>query len=197
MTRFRLVSASQGWSRPLRFSERVYLDGLNLKTLAASAGGDAFGVIGQLDRFFGRIARETSGVYRLGVESPTALQGATVANEVVVRRRGVSVRSVGRSGTLIAPTPFAPASLEELFRSGRPMTDLPIAGGAVTRRVSTDLIEVIAEVRSSSQRPLRLMFGLVDDQGALVVAGRKGSGRSRSLTAWTNCDAWPKTAEYT
>ena len=45
-----------------------------VQVLAAAAGGEAFRVIGQADRFFKRIIAETSGVYRLGVDAPTTGQ---------------------------------------------------------------------------------------------------------------------------
>src|SRR5690606_17909147 len=48
-----------------RLSNRTYFNGL--QAIATAAGGGAFGVIGQPDRFFARIALETSGFYRLGV----------------------------------------------------------------------------------------------------------------------------------
>lgn len=80
-----------------RRQEGTYLNH-GLKTLVAAAGGESFLVVGQPDRFFSRILRETSAVYRLAV----TLTGTETAKDlteirVTVNRGDVTVRVRPRS----------------------------------------------------------------------------------------------------
>lgn len=66
-----------------------------VQTFAAAAGGEAFLVVGQPNRFLERIARETSAFYRLGVQvdGAPADPSKLLDVKVTVDRRGVSVRA--------------------------------------------------------------------------------------------------------
>ncbi|HSC27893.1 MAG TPA: hypothetical protein VLD67_11495, partial [Vicinamibacterales bacterium] len=70
-----------------------------VQTFAAAAGGEAFLVVGQPDRFLQRILLETSAIYRLGVQIN---QSSTDAREfldvkVKVKRRGATTRARHRA----------------------------------------------------------------------------------------------------
>ncbi len=65
-----------------------------VQIVATAAGGEAFKVVGQADRFFKRIISETSGTYRLGVEAAIAMTKSRLLDvKVSVRRPGVTVRA--------------------------------------------------------------------------------------------------------
>src|SRR5262249_2469068 len=76
-----------------RREEATYLNG-GAQTVAAAAGGEAFLVIGQADRFFTRVERETSGFYQIGVEAPVSKDKKRILNaKVTVRVPDVTVRA--------------------------------------------------------------------------------------------------------
>lgn len=80
--------------RSARTSERRFLN-RGVQTVASAAGGDAFLVIGQPDRFLKRIVLETSGIYQLAVQLETGCDSAQefLDVRVKVKRRGVTVRA--------------------------------------------------------------------------------------------------------
>jgi hypothetical protein len=83
--------------RQARVSESRFLN-RGAQTVAESAGGSAFLVVGQPDRFLQRIVRETSAIYRLAVQisPPSAADSAFVDVKVKVKRRGAVVRVTPR-----------------------------------------------------------------------------------------------------
>jgi VWFA-related protein len=79
--------------REARRLESQFL-GRGVQTFAAAAGGEAFLVVGQPDRFMKRIVSETSAIYQLSVQLRPASrnQSQFLDVKVKVNRKGVSVR---------------------------------------------------------------------------------------------------------
>lgn len=74
-----------------RQAENRFL-GAGLQTVASAAGGEAFRVIGEAQRFFDRIVEQTSAFYRIGVDAPSAISAdGHVTVDVKVNRRDVRV----------------------------------------------------------------------------------------------------------
>ncbi len=150
------------------------------QVVANAAGGEAFLVVGQADRFFTRIQHETSGFYQLGVEAPVSMNQQRLINaKVSVRTPGVTVRvnphaivdSVAAEAVPVADrlkttlaqggTSFGvPLSLATALRRD------PAPGGALQLAVSVAVPAVV-------QSPLVSMFALVDEAGKVVQEGRK------------------------
>src|SRR5262249_48001807 len=84
------------------------------QTVAENAGGEAFLVVGQPDRFFKRIEEETSGFYRLGVEAPILTdKHRYLGTKVTVKRSGAVVR-VNREALLASVAPASVPVAEQL-----------------------------------------------------------------------------------
>src|SRR5262249_33507979 len=99
---------AQGRARARVEESHFLVDGTH--SLAMAAGGEAFGVIGQADRFLRRIDTETSALYRLGVELPPGTDsGRFVGVKVSVSRPGVTVRT--NIHALRQPTNTPPPSI--------------------------------------------------------------------------------------
>ncbi len=149
------------------------------QTVAENAGGEAFIVVGQADRFFKRIEAETSGFYRLGVEAPVvADKRRYLATKVSVKMPGTTVR-VNREALLASVAP-ANVPIEEQLKTtlaqGGVTFGVPIALGTAQRRdpASQALqLGVNVQVPSSVQGPLVAMYGLVNDTGQIANAGRR------------------------
>jgi len=177
--------ADDGGSHPLisrsaaRRRENEFLTS-GVQVVATAAGGEAFRVIGQADRFFTRILAETSGVYRLGVEVASGVAASRYLDaKVSVRRSGVTVRA--HRHALVAAANAAPVDVDAMLRArvaqGGVAFGVPIAlatfqrrdpagGGALQLGVN---IQMPANVAS----PLVAMFAIVDQAGKIVNAGRQ------------------------
>ncbi|HUL74069.1 MAG TPA: VWA domain-containing protein [Vicinamibacterales bacterium] len=149
------------------------------QTVAEAAGGEAFLVVGQADRFFARIESETSGIYRLGVQAP-ALNGKQrfLSSKVSVRRPGTTVR-VNRDA-LVGAVAAEPVSIDEQLKAnlgrGGVAFGVPIALATAQRRdpATNDLqLGVNVQVPGSVSGPIVAMYALVDDQGKITQAGRR------------------------
>ena len=71
-----------------------------VQTVAAAAGGEAWRVVGQADRFFKRIIAETSGIYRLGVETTANIASVSLPG---CKGLGEAIRRDGaRESTCVA-----------------------------------------------------------------------------------------------
>ena len=107
------------------------------QTVAENAGGTAFLVVGQADRFFKRIEAETSGFYRLGVEAPVLTDKRRyLATKVSVKASGTTVR-VNREALLASVAPEAVPIAEQLkttLAQGGVAFGVPIALGTAQRR---------------------------------------------------------------
>jgi VWFA-related protein len=156
-----------------------------VKTLAHAAGGEAFAVVGQADRFFKRILSETSALYVLGVEIPAPrLDQRFLDVKVSIDRPGVTIRT--RRHALVPGTLGKPIPVEEALR-------MRVAQGGfafgVPLRVATALrkdpgggiqMAVEAQVPSAVNGPLVAMFAALDEQGRVVQSGRREIPAGRS-----------------
>ena len=149
------------------------------QTVAENAGGTAFLVVGQADRFFKRIEAETSGFYRLGVEAPVLSDRRRyLATKVAVKTSGATVR-VNREALLASVAPEAVPIAEQLkttLAQGGVAFGVPIALGTAQRHdpASNALqLGVNVQVPSSVQGPLIAMYGLVNEAGEIKQAGRR------------------------
>lgn len=150
-----------------------------IQTLASAAGGEAFIVSGTADRFIQRIATETSGFYRLGVETPILPDVRRFATaKVAVRQPGLTVHV--RPQAILASAPPEAANVDERLRAelaqGSTSFGVPIALATVQRRdpASNELqLAVNVQLPESVPGPVVAMFGLVDTMGKVLQAGRK------------------------
>jgi VWFA-related protein len=161
-----------------RRAEGDYLTS-GVQTVAEAAGGEAFRVVGQADRFFHRIVAESSAMYQLGVEMPTTAPAGEFLNaKVSVRRPGVTVRTNAHALTPSAPT--GSISVDEALQSrlaqGGAAFGVAITCATARRRADTGAaiqLGVTVRVPASTPPPLVLRFALVDDAGAIAQAGRQ------------------------
>jgi hypothetical protein len=151
-----------------------------VQTVATAAGGDAFIVVGQADRFFNRIVSESSGVYRLAVEAPVPAPAREFVNvKVSVNRPAVTVRTNAHA-LASAATP-APMSIDDTLKlrlaQGGAAFGVPIAMATTLRRdpASASQLElaVNVEIPVAAPGPLITMFAIVDDTGHTVKSGRQ------------------------
>ncbi|HKW01528.1 MAG TPA: VWA domain-containing protein [Vicinamibacterales bacterium] len=164
--------------RDARVSEGRFLNS-GAQTVAENAGGTAFLVVGQADRFFKRIEAETSGFYRLGVEAPVVTDKRRyLATKVSVKTSGTTVR-VNREALMASVAPEAVPIAEQLkttLAQGGVAFGVPIALGTAQRHDpnSSGLqLGVNVQVPSSVQGPLIAMYGLVNEAGEIKQAGRR------------------------
>lgn len=150
-----------------------------IQIVASAAGGEAFLVVGQADRFFERIEAETSGFYRLGVQAPAlADKRRYLATRVSVKTRGTTVR-VNRQALLAAVAPASVPIADQLraaLAQGGVAFGVPIALGTAQRRdpaTNAFQLAVNVQVPSSVEGPLVAMYGLVDDFGQITQERRK------------------------
>ena len=151
-----------------------------VQTVAAAAGGEAWRVVGQADRFFQRIIAETSGIYRLGVETTTNVATSRFLDaKVSVKRSGVTVRA--NRHALLPSAAAAPAAVDEALRSrvasGGVAFGVPIALATSVRRAPADAaalqLGVNIQMPANVTAPLVAMFAIVDQGGKVVNAGRQ------------------------
>jgi VWFA-related protein len=160
-----------------RHEEQFLASGV--QTVASAAGGEAFVVVGQPNRFLSRIEQETSGVYRLGIEvSGLPADSRFVTPSVKVDRRGVTVR-VNRQA-LVPNGTEAEMPIDQRLRTalaqGGAGYGVPLALGTAVRRTpgATGLqIGVNVQVPGSVPGPIVTMFALVDEAGKILQMGRK------------------------
>lgn len=165
--------------RGARQEENAYLTS-GVQVVAHAAGGEAFRVVGQADRFFSRIISETSGVYRLGVETVSEVAKSRFLDaKVTVKRSGVTVRAHRHA---IVPTAnAAPVSMDEALRtriaSGGVAFGVPIALATSLRRdpaASAGLqLGVNVQMPAKVAAPLVAMYAVVDQAGKVVNAGKQ------------------------
>jgi VWFA-related protein len=161
-----------------RRQESQFLVG-GVQTMASAAGGEAFVVIGQPQRFLSRIERETSGVYRLGIEvSGLPADSRFVEPSIKVRRSGVMIR-VNRQA-LVPDGTEAEIPVDQRLRTalaqGGAGYGVPLAlGSAIRRAPGTGGLQmgVNVQVPGSVPGPIVTMFALVDEAGKILQMGRR------------------------
>lgn len=171
------MSTTQEQNRARISSDRALFDGLASASVAA--GGEAFRVIGQGDRFITRIEAETSAIYRLGIEAPPNATSARYLNaKVSVKRPGVTVRA-NRKALSASAAPIE-VPVEDQLRNAVSYGGVDIAvpitiATAVRRELSGSNVEIGVNVQMPADvaGPVTTMFSLVDPEGKSVRAGRK------------------------
>jgi len=153
---------------------RALFDGL--ASVASAAGGEAFHVVGQADRFFARIEAETSAIYRLAVDAPAGADKARFMNaKVSVRRPGVTVRANRKALSADAAREVIPIEkqLMNAVASGGIDVAVPITLATVLRLDLQKLyVYVDGQIPADIAGPVTTMFSLVDETGQSVKAGR-------------------------
>ena len=163
-------------SRARLQESRALFDGLY--AVANAAGGEAFRVIGQADRFFTRIEAETSAIYRLAVDAPAGADKARFLNaKVSVKRSGVTVRANRKALSASAAREVIPIDkqLMNAVASGGIDVAVPITIATVLRRdlQSSQLhINVDGQIPADIGGPVTTIFSLVDEAGQSVKAGK-------------------------
>jgi VWFA-related protein len=150
-----------------------------VQTVAAAAGGEAWRVVGQADRFFKRIISETSGVYRLGVETTASIATSRLLDaKVSVKRAGVTVRA--NRHAVMPSAAAAPVDIDAALRtrlaSGGVAFGVPIALATSVRRDPAGVelqLGVNIQMPANVAAPLVAMFAIVDQAGKIVNAGRQ------------------------
>lgn len=158
-------------------SARVLFDGL--ASVAIAAGGQAFHVIGQADRFFTRIESETSAIYRIGVDAPVGADTQRFLDaKVSVNKPGVEVRANRKA--LSPNVPAEAVDIDAMLRNAVTQrgVDPAVAIGIATQIIFDDKtsqrqLGVSVQMPSNVAGPVTLMFSLVDEAGKSVQAGRK------------------------
>jgi hypothetical protein len=156
-----------------------------IQTVATAAGGEAFKVIGQAERLFRRIYNETSGVYRLGVESGPLKTGDRFLDvKVAIDRPGVTVRA--HRHALVPGAAVTTEAIDEQLRNrlaqGGIAFGVPIAVATAVRGGADAVVRVAvdAQMPATSAGPLTALYGFVDAKGAMVQSGRREVPASRS-----------------
>lgn len=156
---------------------RTLFDGL--ASVAAAAGGEAFHVIGQGDRFLTRIEQETSAIYRLGVDAPQGADKVRFLNaKVSVKKPGITVRATPKALAADAARELIPVDkqLMNAVAGGGVDVAVPITLGASLRRnPQTAQLElgVSLQLPNGVAGPVTTLFSLVDSTGKSVLAGKK------------------------
>ncbi len=156
---------------------RVLFDGI--ASVAIAAGGEAFHVIGQADRFFKRIEAETSAIYRLGIDAPLGADTNRFLDATVkVNRPGVTVRANRKA--LSANAAAAPVNTDQELRdaiaAGGMDAAVPISiatANLLDATTSQRRLGVTVQMPADVAGPVLVMFSLVDAAGRSVQAGRK------------------------
>lgn len=171
-----MSALSNDQDRARTLSGRAMFDGL--ATVASAAGGEAFHVIGQADRFFTRVEAETSAVYHLGIEAPPNATSARYINaKVSVKRPGVTVRANKKALSANAAPVVVPVAdqLRTAVQYGGIDAGVPIrVASTVRRELAGEALQVGVNVEMPADvaGPVTTMFSLVDGAGASVKAGR-------------------------
>jgi VWFA-related protein len=165
------------------------------RTTADITGAAFYQVTGEPDRFFERVTRAASGIYRIAVDAPSdTAPGKDFALAVrVPKRSGMTVRA-NRHAVAVSPTatsapapppPSAPAAARALvppdaqmrraIASGRALTGLDVTLDSVVRRADDPAqvaIDVVVTIAAAAKPPLSTMFGLVDGSGAIRTSDK-------------------------
>jgi hypothetical protein len=159
-----------------RREEATFLLG-GLQSAAMAAGGDAFRVIGEPDRYFSRVVSETSAVYRLGIELPAKVVDTTdLRAKVKVLRDGVLVRSTGRA---LAEEASVPLTREEAIKMalehGSEARAVPLSVATRIRKDAAGGVQIMVDARipGEAAAPVSAVFGLVDASGKIVLNSRR------------------------
>jgi hypothetical protein len=154
-----------------------------MQTMTDMAGGQFYRVIGQAERFYDRVLKSASAVYRLGVELPPDIAaGASVSVEVEVPRRGATVHASHHAAAPLPPPP--PPSTDEQMRraieKGTPAYAVPVQLDYDVRRddPAQTALHVVITVPATVAGPLSGVFGIVDDAGRLKSGKRALSRRA-------------------
>ena len=156
-----------------------------IQTVANAAGGEAFKVIGQAERFFRRIYTETSGVYRLGVESgPIKADQRFLDVKVTLDRPGTTVRAHRHAlvpGAAVTSEPVEQQLRNRLAQGGIAF-GVPIVLATAVRGGNDGVVRIAvdAQMPASTNGPLIAIFGLVDAKGAMAQSGRRELALSTS-----------------
>lgn len=136
------------------------------ETLADMSGGQFFRVIGQADRFYQRILRSASSIYRIGVDLPqTPPKGDQYTLKVVVKRPGVKAFASRYASPPVAPVSLTPEEkMKHAITTGELAYAVPVQMSAEIvplQKGSPLAIRVVVEVPGATPGPISGMFGIV------------------------------------
>jgi hypothetical protein len=182
--------ADRGAPQRRREDNQLLLSGA--RTAADMTGGDFYQITGDADRFFARVERAASAIYRIAVEAPAdARRGRDFTLSVrVPKQPGVRVHAnryaVAAAAWTSPSTGVAPAaatrlmSTDEQMRraiaSGRSLQGLDVAIDHTVRRAADPAqvaIDIVVRLPVSARPPLDTIFALVDATGAMRTSKRR------------------------
>jgi VWFA-related protein len=148
-------------------------------SLASAAGGEAFNVIGQPDRFLRRIDIETSALYRLGIEVPRGDPNQTLDLKIAVNKPGVTVRTniraIRRLANASSASDAPPDPMRLRLLEGGTSAAVPMHAAVSARRdpdgTHAQLLLAV-DVPASTPGPLKALFAVIDGTGTVVQSGR-------------------------
>ena len=154
-----------------------------LETLSAMTGGDSYRVDAGAADVFERLARETSGYYRLGVERENSdLDGKARPLAVDVTRRGLKVRAPQRFFARSYAERDVPSRLETAMSAPLPATGLGLQVTsylqANPQRTSQVRVVVVGTVSRLQPGDVTLQMALRDENGHDVATGNQSIGEA-------------------
>jgi len=160
------------------------------ETLAEMSGGQFFRVVGQADRFYQRVLKSSSAIYRLGVDLPETLPpDGTYKITVTVNRPGVRVLS---SRFAAPPTPKVALTPEQQIQhaitTGEPLYAMPVQMAAEVAPARDDVparIRVSIDVPGEISGPISGILGVLGPDRVLKTSRhdlvRSGDGKTYIL----------------
>lgn len=170
------ISVPPGWAK----DQRRMLQ--QAETLAEMSGGQLFRVVGQADRFYQRVLKSASAIYRIGVDLPKSVPSdGDYKVAVTVNRPGVRVlasRYAARPAPAVVLTPEE--QMKHAIRTGEPRYDMPVQ--MVTEIVpargsSPTAIHVSVEVPGEMSEPVSAILAVIGPDH-LLKSGRHDLVRS-------------------
>ena len=150
-----------------------------MQTVAYAAGGSAFRVVGQADRFYTRIVTEASGLYHLGVEAPSTVKPERYLSlKVSVKKSGVTVHTNSHAvqPAVAVEKPPVADQLKQRVEQGGAAFGVPLAVTTARRKDPTSnrvQILVNVDVPASAPGPVSEMFAMLNSNGHVVQSATR------------------------
>ncbi len=160
------------------------------ETLAEMSGGQFFRVVGQADRFYQRVLKSSSAIYRIGVDLPKSVPSdGNYKVEVTVKRPGVKVLSSRYAAPPVPKVMLTPEQqMQHAITTGEPLYALPVqmaADIAPARANSPIAIQVSIDVPGEMPGPISGILGVLSPDRVLKTSRhdliRSGDGKTYIL----------------
>jgi hypothetical protein len=152
------------------------------ETLAEMSGGQLYRVVGQADRFYERVLRSASAIYRLGVDLPAQTpEDGSYHVSVTVKRQGVRVLASRWAAPPAPTTVVAPeAQMADAVTKGTLLYGVPVAINAEpVDDHGAPAIRVRIDVPGDTAGPVSGLLGFVSPDGQLMRGQRALTQASR------------------